>query len=249
MTRRALTTSKDHLNKTLITLIFLAATSILACAAPARSVDTMHDPDTRQAQQDASTWDEDPRLLASVDPNAFDAPAARAAIFSATNDQRLAHGLDALPHEPSLDASSQLHAERMRDHNFFAHEDPTSSTYRTPDDRARAVGVANPRLAENIATQISLDYTSGEPVYGKIGGAKGQFSRTPDGPLIPPVSYVVLAREVVKGWMNSPGHRKNILHADAVSLGTGAAFYWENNFPAIYAVQNFQFFEPLQGDQ
>lgn len=246
MTSRAIETSRAAPDKKLIYLIFSCTILALACAAPARSVETVHDPDMRQAQQAASTWDEDARLMASVDPYAFDAAAARAAIYYATNEQRRAHGMDALPHEPALDASSQLHAERMREYEFFAHEDPTSSTYRTPDDRARAVGVSNPRLAENIATQITLDYRSGEQVYGRIGGGKGKFSRTPDGPLIPPVSYARLGRDVVEGWMNSPGHRKNILHRDAVSLGAGAAFYWQGNFPAIYAVQNFQFFEPLQ---
>ena len=44
-----------------------------------------------------------------------------------------------------------------------------------------------------------------------------------------------VTREAAKGWMNSPGHRENILDPDSVRIGIGVygyAYAW-------YATQNF----------
>lgn len=44
-----------------------------------------------------------------------------------------------------------------------------------------------------------------------------------------------LAESLVEGWMNSPGHRKNMLTADYTSLGVGVA----QSGTDLYATQNF----------
>lgn len=44
-----------------------------------------------------------------------------------------------------------------------------------------------------------------------------------------------LAKNLVDGWMNSPGHRANILHSGFKYLGVGIARSGDN----IYATQNF----------
>jgi uncharacterized protein YkwD len=43
------------------------------------------------------------------------------------------------------------------------------------------------------------------------------------------------AEAVVRGWMNSPGHRRNILNCDARSMGVGVAVrnnepFWTQDF-------------------
>ena len=44
-----------------------------------------------------------------------------------------------------------------------------------------------------------------------------------------------LAKKLVDGWMNSPGHRANILHSEVKYLGVGIA----RSGDSVYATQNF----------
>lgn len=221
-----------------------------ACSSPPQTSTTSFErqlldstPAPTSETLDAKNWDTHPALDREVSPGDFDEEAAAIAIFFATNEARARHRLPALTPRTPLFAAARSHAVRMTEHEFFAHEDPTSRKHRTPDDRARRAGVINPHTAENIAMGTTIDYKSGRPVYAR--GEPGEFSYTPEGPLIRKHTYVTLARDLMKGWMNSPGHRRNILAKDAVELGCGAEFFWQGNFPAVNAVQNFQLFEPL----
>lgn len=236
------TSPTPHKKRIIISIMAIAGLMIACAGTPSRV--EVYEAQTTASAQVTERWDQNPRLTAVIDFEAFDEAAARAAIYYATNEQRRAQGMSDLSREPLMEVSSQIHAERMRQYEFIAHEDPHSAKHRTPTDRARLAGVANPYTAENIATEVTLEYSSGDPVY-VIPNKKGAFSKTPGGPELARHTYVSLARELLEGWMNSPGHRKNILNPAALSLGAGAAFYWQNNFPAVYAVQNFQFHEPV----
>ena len=203
--------------------------------------------DHQVASAKVAKWDQLPAFQEAVDPENFDASKARAACFYATNEQRAKHGKKALERNALLEASAQLHADRMTNKGFFSHEDPHSKALRTPDDRGRKVGVPNPKFAENIAFVTTIDYESGRPVYGR--GGPGKYSYTPDGPLVPTHTYASLARDTLEGWMNSPGHRRNILDGNALELGCGFAFIWKNSFPSANAVQNFQLYEPVATEE
>ena len=50
-----------------------------------------------------------------------------------------------------------------------------------------------------------------------------QFT-TYDGQALPAHSYASLARHAVNLWMNSPGHRKNILNSKVTKVSTAVAF-------------------------
>lgn len=193
---------------------------------------------TEEVLSSPSRWEQTTQLQRPISPDNFDPAAFRAACFYATNDARRRHGRDATERSAALEGAAQLHAERMIAKGFIAHEDPTSGRYRTPKDRAASVGIANPQVTENIAMTTTIQYTSGRPVYPRGGPA--QFSYSPSGPILPKHTYVSMAREVVQGWLDSPGHRRNLLDQRAVQLGCGAAFSWRDKFPSIHAVQNFQ---------
>lgn len=175
----------------------------------------------------------------------FDKSRLNAACYHETNARRVSHGLKALRYHEALESAAQIYAEVLVRDNFFSHNHPTNSSLRTPEDRGRAAGILNPKLAENIAITIALPYRSGDPVYPR---GNGRFSYTPDGPVIPAHTYATFAKEVLDQWMNSPGHRQNVLSTSAVELGCGASFFWQNGFPAFKAVQNFQFFEPVRAN-
>ena len=53
-------------------------------------------------------------------------------------------------------------------------------------------------------------------------------------------TYAAVARYVVEDlWMNSAGHRKNILSSRYTHLGCGVAFYYDNGVLMYKATQNF----------
>ncbi|MBD8078738.1 CAP domain-containing protein [Cellulosimicrobium arenosum] len=108
-------------------------------------------------------------------------PGGAAAVVELTNAERAAAGCGPLAVDERLTAAARLHSEDMVERDYFDH---TSLDGRSPWDRAKAQGYADPS-GENIAA--------------------GQ--RT--------------AEEVVRAWMDSPGHRANILHCGFQDLGVG----------------------------
>lgn len=169
-----------------------------------------------------------------------------AAIFYATNAVRGRHQRSALTHQPLLEQAARLYAQRLVSYAFFDHEDPYTATLRSVDDRVRAAGVVNPSSSENLAIYFAIRYRPRERVF-RLRGQRGQFSRTPNGPAIPPHTYLSFAQTVVDFWMHSPNHRDAILAPEALELGCGAAFFWDRQgFPKFKLVQVFQWYEPVQ---
>lgn len=80
---------------------------------------------------------------------------------------------------------------------------------RQPDERARRQGYDPCIVAENIAYIF-------DPRISKAGD---------------------LARTMVQGWENSPGHRKNMLNPDITQIGVGVARSEKSGY--YYAVQMF----------
>lgn len=182
-----------------------------------------------------------------LDFQALDYPLLNAAVFFATNEARLRQGMKALPWAPELERSAWNHAKRMCEKDFFEHEDPFDPRRKEPSDRGRLAGIANPSLAENIADTFGLDY-DGTPVY-TLDAEKAYYSKKPNGPVIPPHTYQSFARDVVDQWMHSPAHRDILLSPDAVALGCGVYYYLARDphlMPSFKAVQNFQWYNPIQ---
>lgn len=197
----------------------------------------------------AVSLDKDPRFAVSLGNQNLDAPLLAAAVFLATNEVRGQQGLPPLAWSPELERSAWNHARRMAVEGFFSHEDPRDATRRTLEKRGKRGGVTNPRMAENIATVFALRYQSGDPVYPLQGGSGG-WSLVPYGDPLPYHSYRSLARALVNQWMNSPGHRANILSPYALQLGCGLAPFRDSQsqsgMPMFTAVQNFQWYEPVK---
>ena len=86
-------------------------------------------------------------------------------------------------------------------------------------DRGRAAGLRPALLAENVASSFARAYSGGREFYTRVENGKKIQSMQPNGPQIPMRSYIDAAEAVVDGWMNSPGHKKNILLPSAEYLG------------------------------
>jgi uncharacterized protein YkwD len=189
---------------------------------------------------------ENARFQDTIDLKSPDSGILNAVIFYLTNEIRVKNGLTELEYSPKLEASAQLHSEKMVSQHFFDHINPKSGKLREPDDRARYVGILNPYLAENIIEGFLLQYEEGTPVYH---GGEGIFRYHPEDKPISAYTYLKLGENLLDRWMNSPKHKANILSSHALQLGCGSAFYLKKDFyemPALVATQNFQFYEKIK---
>src|SRR5699024_2039485 len=103
-------------------------------------------------------------------------------VVELTNQERTAHGLQALSIDESLSAVAREKSNDMARSGYFSHNSPT---YGSPFDMMQQFGISYQTAGENIA--------------------RGQTS----------------PEEVVNGWMNSEGHRANILNPNFTHIGVG----------------------------
>ncbi len=148
-----------------------------------------------------------PQIKQKMDENNVDIELLDACIFYLTNQERTAHNRSAFKYSNSLRKSSNMHSEDMVNDNFYSHINPVDGSKRDPGMRMARFG-AGGAMAENIA---KVSY------YGQ--------------------SYLEVARAFVDMWMDSPGHRKNILSKDFNYLGCGIAL--RKSSSTCYGTQNF----------
>jgi uncharacterized protein YkwD len=141
-----------------------------------------------------------------------------AAIFAQTNRARAASGLEALGRLPELDAAADEQVLHMALLLRTEHSNPIPGE-QTPADRVARTGFRASRVAENA---IMLP------------------ARPPAGSAQPPYTYSGLAAALVQNWMDSPGHRLNILDREITYLGCAARFaHGGRGEPFVFATQVF----------
>lgn len=125
------------------------------------------------------------------------------------NIERTNNGLNPLVWDNQIYSIARAHSEDMVERDFFAHENPDGED---PTDRAERQGYICRKdygsyytlgLAENIAM---------DPIQSNVVGCGSTLTLS------------TLANCIVQGWMNSPGHRKNILTATYTETGIGVAY-------------------------
>ncbi len=137
-------------------------------------------------------------------------------IFRATNEARAQHGVAALKPDARLAAAAdgQAAMEEIRIHS--GHDNPLENMG-TPAARVHAAGLPEGTVAENAAT-----------VPAKNREAGGDYS------------YRELARLLVDAWLDSPGHRANLLNPKLHYLGCGTRIAVVlRGQPLVYAIQDF----------
>ena len=125
-------------------------------------------------------------------------PEVEQLLFDYTNDERRKQKLhDLQPLQPLTTAARQHSAEMLLE-NYFSHDSPHAE-WETPSLRAWHAGLWEGQAAENIAMMVThgmtmdLQQLAHELMYGE------------------------------HGWMNSPGHKANILKDSYTRLGLGVA--------------------------
>lgn len=177
-----------------------------------------------------------------------------ASIFWITNKERIKYNLPQFKYHKKLNEMATIQSNQMRIHNFFAHENPFDANYRTLNDRLDIVKdecfYGFNCCAENIA-DVPIIETNVQFIIEKRHGVAHFFKI--NGTEIFPYTYLEYANTVVDAWMNSPGHRANILNPGYLYLGCGCAKYEkkEPNYSMLYfkLTQNFggeELFDPIQ---
>ncbi len=85
---------------------------------------------------------------------------------------------------------------KMATTGFFSHRNSVDASRASTEDRGRLAGIANPKIAENIAYNYPSD---GE-------------------------TYLQVAAKLIDQWMNSPGHRSNILSTNGKQMGANILY-------------------------
>ena len=211
----------------------------LPTAAPAPPTPT---PTLIPAPTPIPTTAPDPTSTAAPFPGGtpLDAAEINSLVIQLTNQERVALGLLPLSEDGAINAIALAHSTSMAESGILSHtiggQDPTEralaagydcKAYR--DARSYTYG-----LSENIANYPRVRTWTRTILGGKVISVE-------------PTSYRKtsedMARALVTGWMNSPGHRKNILDPYAVRIGVGIyiqrSIEHEYVSETVWATQNF----------
>jgi uncharacterized protein YkwD len=126
-------------------------------------------------------------------------------VLSLVNQERSKAGLPALTSNSLLEKAAAGHAQDMNANNYFDHY---SRDGRSPTDRIRAAG-----YPDVPACNCSRQFYYGENI------AVGQTT----------------AAQVMNDWMNSSGHKANILSKDFREIGIAiSGAYWVQSFGGVW---------------
>lgn len=174
-----------------------------------------------------------------------------AAIFYCTNNERYRLNLPICNFHDKLLDSSILHSLQMKLHDFFSHENPIDNRYRNLDNRLNTLKSNTFNgfrcIGENIADYPVINSKSKKFIVKNIINSHQYFSA--DGLCeIHPYTYIEFAKTVVDGWMNSPGHRQNILNPAYKFLGCGCANYERKVYAIAGTITYFKITQNFGGD-
>ena len=159
-------------------------------------------------------------------PPTIDQQTLERRIHELINQQRNGQGLSSLSFEQTLVGIARKHSEDMAQNSYFSH---TNLRGLGPTERGNQVGYScyknygsyyTSGIAENIFQNnlyTSTTYYNGIPVHAWS-------------------SLEEISQSTVNGWMNSPGHRKNILTSTYDREGIGVAIAADDK---VYITEDF----------
>ena len=157
------------------------------------------------------------------------------AILAEVNYRRCLSGLSALKPQSALRSPARDHSVWMASARQVSHRS-TLAGRATLSDRVRSTGLPVRAAAENIA-QVPLYNLP--PRFRIVDRASCQFA-SPSGKALGRHSYRSLAAKVVTLWMESPGHRRNLLSRKTTQLASVAIVNPRANYCGdVYVTQIF----------
>ncbi|MFA4877488.1 MAG: CAP domain-containing protein [Methanoregula sp.] len=158
-------------------------------------------------------------------------------IHDLINVQRQQNGLMPLSYDSFLAGIARGHSWDMVTRQFFDHINPDGKNAKARGDAAgypcirsyksyATIGIAENLFQTNRYRSYTTSYTTANETSG-ISNATTSYDWN---------SAETVAQTVVTGWMNSPGHRKNILTDTYYQEGIGISFSPDDK---IYVTENF----------
>jgi uncharacterized protein YkwD len=158
----------------------------------------------------------------------LDPTALEVRIHDLINDQRQQNGLSTLSSDPFLADIARGHSWDMVIRNFFEHMNPDGKLAR---DRGVAAGYPCIRVVKGGSYNgISENLYKGTRYASYYSNAEGVITAYNWS------SVDEISNQAVTGWMNSPGHRQNILTSRYQLEGIGVAFSSDDK---VYITENF----------
>jgi uncharacterized protein YkwD len=149
------------------------------------------------------------------------------AIFRETNRVRMENQAPALQASSELESAADVQAVHMTLMLRSEHSNPIPGEH-TAAQRVSSTGFRAARVCENA---IML------PARAPAGSQQGAYT------------YSGLAAALVQSWMNSPGHRANLLSLGVTRLGCAARFAKDAlGDPMVFATQVFALPASFAGD-
>lgn len=209
---------------TILAILFICSAPVLGQNTSKNSVQTKNKSNVqvnslwdRKSYQSVKidTFREEEVFNKNVDFSKMDYPLLNACVFYLTNEIRSKKNLPLMEYATELETAAWNHSKQMAEKKFFSHENPKERNRKSTDDRARLAGIANPFIAENIASRSGYEKQ---------------------------MTYLQMAEKFIKQWMESSGHKENILSKKALQLGCGV-FVLKNE---CFATQCFQWFSKVK---
>ena len=152
-------------------------------------------------------------------------------VLSLTNELRKTLKVNELRGIDEISAIARAHSRDMCVRVFFSHDNPDGDS---PTDRARKAGFSGlekspdgkPRhgLSENIGRVGRYSSIQQSKRNEKVVGRRIRWQ-----------SEAQLARQIIKGFIDSPAHKKNLLDPTKAYIGVGIHVYREH----VFVTQNF----------
>jgi uncharacterized protein YkwD len=152
-------------------------------------------------------------------------------VLSLTNELRKTFKVSELREMEEISVIARTHSRDMRDRGFFSHDNPDGDS---PTDRARKAGFSGlvkspdgkPRhgFSENIGRVGRYSSIQQSKRNEKVVGRRIKWQ-----------SEALLARQIIKGFIDSPPHKKNLLDPTIAYIGVGIHVYREH----VFVTQNF----------
>lgn len=152
-------------------------------------------------------------------------------VLSLTNEFRKALQVSELKELDEVSVIARAHSRDMRARGFFSHDNPDGDS---PTDRARKAGFSGlvkspdgkPRLgfSENIGRVGRYSSIQQSTRNEKLVGRRIRWQ-----------SEALLARQIIKGFIDSPAHKKNLLDPSKAYIGVGIHIHREH----VFVTQNF----------
>ena len=160
----------------------------------------------------------------AIDARNLDNLLLDATIFHATNEQRLKNNLQLFVYNLPLHKATIFHAEAMIEDDFYNHINSNSPTNAKMQNRIENQTNIFRAMGENIAQHDIIETGKNTRFCFQPPKNNGDYlfvDCTTKKPLLM-MTYAVLARSIVNGWMNSPHHRDNILNPQYTYMACAA---------------------------